>query len=764
MTRPKPSYISWERLAAPEPESAPVSSHAPVSLGEIKELAGVGRPTVSNWRRRFSREIVGSGRNAARRPFPDPIEGAGSESKPLFDAVQIADWLDLRTVPDAEPDEDGRLETYGDRFRRALRLRGLVALKHRLGSAETLISQALAVIAMAAEGKDWIPEALPADLFAEYEAADADVVRAAHELMDEIGAPGWAADALLGLDDEGLEIARRLESDLVMDITPRGVVSLVAALIGPNEGGPDQRSTINLCAGLGELLLGMGGGPYGDLRGHGELVAVEADPLLRKLLQYRLLSYEAGAADVCASPSDLDVPRAWNQVPGDPYDFSTADLVLADPPYVSGERERDAGGPLWWAQEAVQRLRPKGRAYVVVPTWTLTRTSGTGPASVRTPTISRREALLEQGCVEAIVQLPRRIHPFRTGAEYALLVLRPAVSTPCPVLLVDADRIAQRTGGETGKWIEQVVALTRPGVVPEPGAERPTADDAYDRQDAQRVSVRASGPGGEQLLDNRSILPAHRLAAPEAHVDHFEETLTARRQVAAALPRLRDWLGAMNISRRNPSTPVRHRKLDVHLKAGQLKLLNGHRVKADDIGEAGLPVVGREEMLGELPLGTRRIALEALAAYPSAKITELGDVLLLAEHGVRCQVDTAGGCVLLSPVLGLRITAYRDHARDVAQGEPVRPDALWMRPHSLARLLQAPRNQHRGSGSLVRRVSVRDMDLPQLPPEEIRELEAILTETERLREDVRRQLAALDRLAERVSAGAADGGLALRRQ
>ncbi len=767
MSRPKPTFMSWEPPTVPEPapgsETAPVLSHAPVSLGEIKELAGVGRPTVSNWRRRFSREVVG-GPGGNRHPFPEPLAGVGSESKPLFDASEIADWLDLRPVPDAEPDDDGRIETYGDRFRRALRLRGLVALRHRLGSAETLISQALAVIAMSAEGKDWITEALPAELLTEYEAADPEVVRAAHELMDEIGAPGWAADALLGLDDEGLDIAGRLESDLVMDITPRGVVALVAALIGPNEGGPDQRSTISLCAGLGELLLGMSGGPYEGLRGHGELVAVEPDPLLRKLLFYRLLSYEAGAADVCASPSDLDIVRAWNQAPVEPHDFSTADLVLADPPYVAGERERDAEGPLWWAREAVRRLRPEGRAYVVVPTWTLTRTSGTGPASVRTPTIATREALLDEGCVEAVIQLPRRIHPFRTGAEYALLVLRPPSPEHRSVLLVDADRIAQRAGGKSEAWIRQVVELTRPGVVPEPGEERPEGDDSYDPQDAQRLPARASGPRREQLLDNRSLLPAHRLAAPEARVDHFEETLTARRAVAAALPRLRDWVGDMNVGRRDPHTPMRHQKLDVLLKAGQLRLLGGHRMKKEDIGEAGLPVVGREEMLGELPVGARCIAPEDLAAYPSAKVTEPGDVLLLTEHGVRCQVDVAGGCILLSPVQGLRITAYREHVREVTRGGPGHSDELWMRPHSLARLLQAPRNQHRGSGSLVRRVSVRDMDLPQLPPEEVAELEVLLTETERLRADVRRQLEALDRLAERVSAGVADGALALRRQ
>ncbi|MFF2805603.1 hypothetical protein ACFVT2_00190 [Streptomyces sp. NPDC058000] len=747
-----------QKSTAPGKES---HTYAPVSLGEIKELAGVGRPTVSNWRRRHSRAVLGDS-GESRHPFPDPIPGAGSESKPLFDASEIADWLDLRPLPDAEPDDDGRLPTYGDRFRRALRLRGLVALKHSLGSAATLISQALAVIAMSAEGKDWIPEYLPEGLLDDHQAAGPDVVRAALELMDEIGAPGWAADALLGLDDEGLEIAKRLESDLVMDVTPRGIVELVAALIGPNEGGPGQRSTISLCAGLGELLLGMGGGPYEGLRGHGELVAVEPDPSLRKLLHYRLLSYEAGSIDVCASPADLDTLDTWDQLPDEgPHGFSDADIVLADPPYVPGERERDVAGPLWWAEEAVRRLKPSGRAFVVVPAWTLSRTRGTGPTSVATPTISARDALLERGCVEAIIQLPRRIHPFRTGAEYVLLVLRPP-SDPRPVLLVDADRIAQRTGGKGRKeWIDQVVRLARAVLDADTGTEL-SPEAVSDPQDARHIPVRADGAGEEQLLDARSILPAHRLAAPEVHVDHFDETLTARRAVAAAMPQLRDWIGTMGIVKRR--TPVRHRKLDEHLRAGQLRLLNGHRIKETDITNTGLPVIGREEMLGTLPVGARRIALEDLSAYPSAKITEQGDILLLAEHGVRCHVDATGGCVLLSPVQGLRIAAYRSHLRDVAEGEQVRPDTLWMRPHSLARLLQAPRNQHRTSGSLVRRVSVRDMDLPQLPPDEVAELEEILAETERLRADARRQLEALDSLAERVSAGVADGDLALRRR
>ncbi|WP_031029151.1 N-6 DNA methylase [Streptomyces sp. NRRL WC-3725] len=705
-----------------------------VSLGEIKELAEVGRPTVSNWRRRFSKESpqVGGDR---RPPFPDPV--GGSDSRPLFDAEDVAAWLDLRPIPDAEPGEDGSLPTYGDRFRRGLRLRGLVALRHELGSAERLIVDALAVCAMAGEGGDWYPEALPAELTADVEAADPRVVRAVRQLIEEMGSPGAAAGTVL-------DLAERLESDLVMDTTPPALAELVSRLAGPvgvMSSGPDYPTVINLCAGTGELLFALD-----SIKGRGGIVAVEPDPLRRKIILYRLFAHHCTAVDICARPEELDTLRPWEQRefdldPERPWGIPSGDVVLADPPYAAGEREFDEEGPLSWALEAVHRLNPGGRGLVVVPSWTLSRPRGTTP----TPNARMREELLSRGAVAAIIQLPRRIHRFRTGAEHALLVLRDEAASENRgrALLVDADRIARRVGGT---WPEYVAKVLEEG-------RSPVAEEARD------FPVSATGPRGEALLDGRSVLPAHRLGTKEQGLDHFSATLDARREAATALPQLKEWIGDLGIARRIPGGEVAHRKVGEHLRAGQLRLLAGHRIRESDIGDAGLMVVGREEMLGALPLGQRRIALEDLAEYPQAQTTELGDVFLLTEHGVRTRVDDAGGCVLLAPVQGLRIPAYR---RFLA-GE-VRPEEVWMRPHPLAQLLAAPRNQQRGSGSLVRRVSVRDMDLPELPPEEVAELEAILAETDRQRADIRRQLAALDNLALRLSAGVADGDLALRRR
>ncbi|MEV8345588.1 N-6 DNA methylase [Streptomyces niveus] len=699
--------------------------YEPVTLGEIKELAGVGRPTVSNWRRRHD-------------SFPGPA--GGSESKPLFDAESIAEWLDERPVPDGERGPDGRLPTYGERFRDGLRLRRLVTLGHERLSADQLITQALAVAAMEGEGGSGTGHALPDGLLADFGGADPRLAHTVRDLIEELGSAGAAAEAVL-------QLAGRLESDLAMDSTPKAVADLMDALAKPVLSTPKKHSVLNLCAGTGDLLFALRADD-----GINDVAAVESDPLRRKLLTYRLLAHGAAAAiEVFAGVQELGDVHPHDQemavVAGrheEPWGFPAADLVIADPPYASGERERDEDGPLRWAIEAVRLLGQGGHAFVVVPSWTLSRPRG----GIMTANARMREDLLKADAVEAIVQLPRRVHTFRTGAEHALLVLRGAPPrAAAQVLLIDADRLAGRVGDA---WQSHMVGLLKSG-------EGPVS------QEAQRVQVMATaGPAASYLLDGRSLLPAHRLASPEKGLDHFAETLEAKQKAYAALPHLKQWIGDLGVGKKEEHAG--HLRVGGQLRAGQLTLLAGHRIRESDIGDAGVPVVGREEMLGALEIGTRRILLEDLTAYPQAVMTEQGDVFLFTEHGVRTQVDEAGGCVLLAPVQGLRIAAYRKYLTDLAAGGPVYPESLWMRPYPLAHLLAAPRNQHRGSGSLVRRVSVRDMDLPRLPAEEVADLEIVLAEVARHRADARRQLTALESLAERLAAGVADGDLRLRKR
>ncbi|WP_026400500.1 N-6 DNA methylase [Actinomadura rifamycini] len=73
-----------------------------VSMSDIAQRTGVRRPAVSNWRRRHAN-------------FPAPVRHSPGE---LFDAAQVADWLDSRMIPagNVRPDEPSGT-TFGDRFR-----------------------------------------------------------------------------------------------------------------------------------------------------------------------------------------------------------------------------------------------------------------------------------------------------------------------------------------------------------------------------------------------------------------------------------------------------------------------------------------------------------------------------------------------------------------------------------------------------------------------------------------------------------------------
>ncbi|BFO14196.1 hypothetical protein SHKM778_05840 [Streptomyces sp. KM77-8] len=108
-----------------------------------------------------------------------------------------------------------------------------------------------------------------------------------------------------------LSLSERLESKLVMDTTPPALAELISALAGPVgvvSSGSNPPTVINLCAGIGELLFALD-----SIRGRGGIVAVEPDPLRRKLIRYRLFAHHCTAVDVCASPEELDTLRPWEQ-------------------------------------------------------------------------------------------------------------------------------------------------------------------------------------------------------------------------------------------------------------------------------------------------------------------------------------------------------------------------------------------------------------------------------------------------------------------
>jgi hypothetical protein len=358
---------------------------------------------------------------------------------------------------------------------------------------------------------------------------------------------------------------------------------------------------------------------------------------------------------------------------------------------------------------AVRHLVPGGRAYVVVPTWTLTREPAT------------RRRLLDARVLVSVVQLPRRAHPFLTGTELAVLELTAPGEASEDIVFCNADRLA----GADEAWPATAAALVR---APDPA--RPEV--------CRRVAL---------TTPVSTLLPAHVLAEERTAVDHVAEVIAAIQLVRDRFPgqMTARWPG---VARARAGTGL------VPLTA-MATIRGGHRISGDDItdvdlGAGGTAVVGADELRGERRARTRWIDNLALGKYESAQLTEPGDVLVLAEGGLWARVDRMGGQLVLAPV-------------QVVTLRPERPDRPRppMRPALLAKLLTAPRNVGRESGSLVRRVNLRALELPVLTEDEVTELDDYFTDLERRRSELAAKMDALARLDEALSAGVADGLLAV---
>ncbi|MEV0805033.1 class I SAM-dependent methyltransferase [Micromonospora sp. NPDC050200] len=680
-----------------------------VTLGQVARFAQVRRPSVSNWRRRHP-------------DFPEPI--GGSPGQPLFDSDEVARWLDQRPVP---AQREGGLPptTYGDIFRASMNRGGGID-----GSGldpDTFADLALELIALRKVHKRPLPtdRAALADLCVRAEAAHADLVG----LLTHLASPGQPALSMLenverlvaelgpaGAAEELLSAAGRRGWSGSPVETPAEICHLVVRLANELLGGVTNLAVGDLAAGPGQLLTTMlaAGSPR-------EIRCAEVDLAMAKWLRLRLFCHGHGGVTFCADGQETVY-------------FSGSDVILVDPPFQPGEQEHHEEHPLSWASRVVEGLSDEGIGFAVVPEWTLTRTA----ASRRLPVTWVREQLVRRGCVRAIIQLPRHIHRFITGTDLVLLVLAPDEGdTSRDVVVCDADQIRSRSGAS---WIEQTVRLvcgSRESREAEPCAAIPVPE----------------------LLGRRSLLPSHLLAPEVAPEDQLVETVRARESAMATFKMGTDDAIATleRIAVTTRPQGVAYRTIGELLRGRQLIRLPGHRIPEADLGRSGQRVLGREELLGELPVGERRIDVLALGQYAAAGITEPGDVVVMAGSQLRVMVDESGGSVLLTPVQGLRIPGYVKHS-SLYRDEP---QLAWIGPHALAALLGAARNAAR-TGQRVRSVTLHQLEIPVLAAAEYGHLDQTSMMLNELAEHARNKATALDLVRQRIAAGVADGAMSLR--
>lgn len=661
-----------------------------VTMTEVAKLAGVHRPTVSNWRRRH-------------KSFPRPVEDDGVQ--PLFDADQLAGWLDGRGVPGAAP------QTYGDRFKEGIRLRALTELKGVLPGDQLLMAGVAlctlrSITGSPLEGVDQVQglaqsverkrSELRSVLTPDTDrlSIDTEPLVVAVNHMCDASDPAAVAERLVAE-------AERLGSGLRASITPANVAEIVAGVVGDVTG----QIVYDPAAGSGSLLL--------RVLANGRAASVQAADLdgdALRLLRQRFILHRI-AANV--TYQDSLAARHWHG----------AQVVIADPPFIGSEEHLGAGGRnlFRWIRYAHGQLVPGGRAVVVLPTWAL-RLAGPRQARSRPDDSPTRpwHALVDVGAVRAVVQLPRRSHSFRTAADLALVVLgRSSDGQPDDsVLLCDLERAPGKVAAAVGvhTWLT-------------------TGQVELPSECAREVSA-------SELLRAPSLLPSRFLTSVEGEVSvsQFESAVA-------------DWIAAQGDPNPidlphfiTPDKPVAYTTVAEQIDAGQLALLPGHRVPVSDVGATGkIEVIGAPEVTGECSVGTRRASEAGMDALRAAYLTSPGDVVILPTDPLRALIDSTGGRLVQSPAQVIRILRGDGPGR--------------LTPHVLVAMLKAPRNATRARGSVVRRLDLKAAELPLLPSDELHRVDQLLRTLAQQQQHVAGRLAALERLVNTVGAGVADGAL-----
>ncbi|WP_037579962.1 N-6 DNA methylase [Phaeacidiphilus oryzae] len=506
----------------PEQESIPQ-----VSAAEIARIAGVGRAAVSNWRRRHA-------------DFPRPV--GGSETSPAFSLTEVDAWLRahgrLRELPlrdeirrhlDLLRDAAGSplvlalaqvlvVQRAPGRWRE---LAGRPAVE--LATALPTLAREAAVAALGPQGARGL--GLPSL----YGSTELSLARLAARLAEEVG-PDAAAEELLALPPEsafrqGAVLPAEL-ADLLAELAdaaadagtgssgagPSGAGSSGAGRSGGTEAAaPAAPAVADPACGTGALLLAAG--RAGAVR----LSGAEADPAAAALARLRLAVHEPARAD---GGQVIDVRQADSLRDGGAGDGRAplVDAVLSRPPYNDRNwgAEDSAYDPRWeyglppraeselaWAQDALARVRPGGRAVLLLPGAVAARRSGR----------RIRAELLRRGAVLAVVALPPGLAAPSSVPLHIWVLRRPEPQAAAPerVLLVDAGAPEGAYAAVREAWAAWLRSGSQP--VARPGVYRSVPLVDLLDEEVDLTPGRHLPPSVDQALD--AVEGLHRKVAEE---------------------------------------------------------------------------------------------------------------------------------------------------------------------------------------------------------------------------------------------------------
>ncbi|MFK0255990.1 hypothetical protein [Streptomyces sp. NPDC090445] len=685
-----------------------------IGYGEIAALAQVKRPVPTTWSRRHP-------------DFPAPVAREGGS--PLFDALEVVDWL-IRT---------GRGNADPRHLRADAVLHTLSAWRGSGLSAPVLMGALTSLICLRQQHDSPVGERAWDSLL--HQAADLDMEDTF--LLSELRAvpdPVHLGPALAALADELTEAAynpaeafdwvldarRRLGShDLAADEPTPVVTRGLVALAGMNALG-EESVIATLYARSGDLLAALHtAAPEGS--GHTYLAA-DPDPTLVRLVRRRMLVRGVYEFALDVTEGEELLTDVW----GDP------DLLVCALPYEAGET-RSARQVLERVQDLADYLGDGSTAIVLGPADALVR-----PLPRHGDADRLRRSFLREGLLKAAISLPDGAFAYRPGYRTAVWLLNrtPEAERTGRVLLADystqplTEPILDRLAEDVAIW-------------------RATAwrgDRRHEPRNAAIVPVKEldDRPGSAFTPQHRSSETRYTRTVAErpARIGDVERRIAELDEQAVTRADAKGPLITRAVLRPDDQ-PVRRTTVRRLLKDHRLRRRPGHRIAPEHMGAEGhYAVIGPDEILGSTRFGSRRIDRGLLlTAYEHTQFTEPGDIVVTASPRFGVHVDAEGLSVVMAPARILRVRADAD--------PPVRPRVL-------AALLRAAASDHgRTSGAVRASRGIEDLSIPDLGREEAERYDAVLAEIERRAELLREQSAALDDLARITAAGMADGTLTI---
>jgi predicted DNA-binding transcriptional regulator AlpA len=644
-------------------QNASHSEHL-ITSSEIAKLAGVQRPTVSNWRRRNG-------------DFPPPV--AGSSTSPLFDRREVDAWLATKGYSLGRNAEEESL------------WRALSVMRDAGFGTEELVDMALTVATARRLSDDsasvmppWrqiVDDSPQIGFGAQLTVAAAESVRDRRwsDLADVpthwinrvphnvVAALVLAVDHIepASLGDVTDRILARLnttrgrggfESGFVGSRTSKALANMVEFVDGP---------VYDPACGIGEALLQV-------VEDHGNddhVVGHEINAGAARTAQQRFLLHGI-QADVVVGDVLAEDP--------DPL-LKARHIVLEPPVALKWEGSRNINDPRWrygippassadfaWIQHCLAHLEDGGRAHVITAMGSLFRGGQEGAI---------RSELIRHGCVDAIVALPGKMQPGISVPLALWMLCPPGDANDDTVLLVDGSDVP-----DAESHVRQWMALG--------GGEEADDDPPW-----------AVVPYAELLSSGSVLTPRRWIGEKDTDTEEIRRLHhAARQQVIGAAHLIDDHARKLEAGFTHASPTSQARLVPVRdLVAVDAINVRTGRQRFDDDSPLSV-ITPRDVRSGVLaPPENEEPGLNNPAS-PSPDLTRPGDVLVTTMNGIHAMVDPQGGHAIGIGVQRVRVS---------------QPDQIL--PEYLAAALVGTWNERFQTGHTVPKADLKSLEIPVLP-------------------------------------------------